>query len=36
MVSDALFMDGVRAVMSGTSLNGFADATPLDEQLALF
>jgi DNA polymerase-3 subunit epsilon len=36
MVSDALFMDGVRAVMSGTSLDGFADATPLDEQLALF
>jgi len=35
MVSDALFMDGVGAVMSGTSMDTLADATPLDEQLAL-
>ncbi len=36
VVSDALFMDGVRAVVGGTSTDEFADACPLDEQLALF
>jgi DNA polymerase-3 subunit epsilon len=36
MVSDAHFMDGVRAVAGGTSMEEFTDATAVDQQLALF
>jgi len=36
ILSDALFMDSVRAVVGGTSIEEFADASALDEQLALF
>jgi DNA polymerase-3 subunit epsilon len=36
VLSDALFMDSVRAVAGGTSIEEFADASALDEQLALF
>ena len=36
VVSDALFMDCVRAVVGGASMEEFTDATALDEQLALF
>ena len=36
VLSDALFMDSVRAVVGGTSIEEFADASALDEQLALF
>jgi DNA polymerase-3 subunit epsilon len=36
MVSDAQFMDGVRAVIGGTSMEEFVDATAVDDQLALF
>jgi len=36
VLSDALFMDRVRAVVGGTSIEEFADASALDEQLALF
>jgi DNA polymerase III subunit epsilon len=36
VLSDALFMDSVRAVVGGTSIEEFADACALDEQLALF
>ena len=36
VLSDALFMDSVRAVVGGTSIEEFADAAALDEQLALF
>jgi DNA polymerase III subunit epsilon len=36
VLSDALFMDSVRAVVGGTSIEEFADASARDEQLALF
>jgi DNA polymerase III subunit epsilon len=36
VLSDAAFMDGVRAVVGGTGMEEFADATELDQQLALF
>lgn len=36
VISDAAFMDGVRAVVGGTGMEEFADATELDQQLALF
>jgi DNA polymerase III subunit epsilon len=36
VLSDALFIDSVRAVVGGTSIEEFADASALDEQLALF
>jgi DNA polymerase III subunit epsilon len=36
VLPDALFMDSVRAVVGGTSIEEFADASALDEQLALF
>ncbi len=36
VLSDALFIDSVRAVVGGTSIEEFADAAALDEQLALF
>jgi DNA polymerase III subunit epsilon len=36
VVSDAQFMDSVGAVIGGTSMEKFTDASALDEQLALF
>src|SRR6201988_4725260 len=36
VVTDAQFMDSVRAVIGGTSMEEFVDITPVDEQLALF
>jgi DNA polymerase III subunit epsilon len=36
VVTDAQFMDYVRAVMGGTSMEEFADVATVDEQLALF
>jgi DNA polymerase-3 subunit epsilon len=36
VVSDAQFMDGVGAVVGGTSMEEFVDATAADNQLALF
>lgn len=36
VISDAAFMDGVRAVIGGTGMEEFTDATRLDQQLALF
>jgi DNA polymerase-3 subunit epsilon len=36
LISDAAFMDGVRAVIGGTGMEEFTDATELDQQLALF
>jgi DNA polymerase-3 subunit epsilon len=36
VVSDAQFMDSVRAVIGGTSMEEFVDVTAVDEQLALF
>jgi DNA polymerase-3 subunit epsilon len=36
VISDAAFMDGVRAVIGGTGMEEFTDATELDQQLALF
>ena len=36
VVSDAKFMDCVGAVAGGTSMEEFADATTVDQQLALF
>jgi DNA polymerase III subunit epsilon len=36
VVTDAQFMDSVRAVISGTNMEEFVDVTTVDEQLALF
>lgn len=36
VISDATFMDCVRAVIGGTSMDEFADTTNSDPQLALF
>ena len=36
VLSDAQFMDSVRAVLTGTSMEEFVDVTAVDEQLALF
>jgi len=36
VVTDAQFMDSVRAVLGGTSMEEFVDVTTVDEQLALF
>ena len=36
VVTDAQFMDSVRAVVGGTSMEEFVDVTTVDEQLALF
>ncbi|BAX94833.1 DNA polymerase III subunit epsilon [Mycobacterium shigaense] len=36
VVSDAQFMDGVGAVVGGTSIQEFVDATTADDQLVLF
>ncbi|MBV8789891.1 MAG: DEDDh family exonuclease [Mycobacterium sp.] len=36
VMSDAAFMDGVRAVIGGAGMEEFIDATELDQQLALF
>jgi DNA polymerase-3 subunit epsilon len=36
VVSDAQFMDSIRAVVGGTSMEEFTDATAADQQLALF
>ncbi|MGB8391734.1 DEDDh family exonuclease [Mycobacterium sp.] len=36
VVSDAQFMDGLRGVIGGTSMEEFTDVTTLDRQLALF
>jgi DNA polymerase-3 subunit epsilon len=36
VISDAAFMDGVRAVIGGAGMEEFTDATELDQQLALF
>ncbi|MEB3982794.1 DEDDh family exonuclease [Mycobacterium sp. 663a-19] len=36
LVSDAQFIDSVRAVIGGTSMEEFVDVTAVDEQLALF
>jgi DNA polymerase III subunit epsilon len=36
VVTDAQFMDSVRAVIGGTSMEEFVDATTVNEQLALF
>jgi DNA polymerase III subunit epsilon len=36
VISDVAFMDGVRAVVGGTGMEEFADASELDQQLALF
>ncbi len=36
VISDAQFMDCVRAVVGGTSMEEFTDVTTLDRQLALF
>ncbi|OBG49808.1 MULTISPECIES: DEDDh family exonuclease [unclassified Mycobacterium] len=36
VVSDAQFMDSIRAVVGGTSMEEFTDTTAVDQQLALF
>lgn len=36
VVSDAQFMESIRAVVGGTSMEEFTDTTTLDQQLALF
>ncbi|HEY2502474.1 MAG TPA: DEDDh family exonuclease [Mycobacterium sp.] len=36
VVTDAQFMDSVRAVIGGTTMEEFVDVTTVDEQLALF
>lgn len=36
VISDAQFMESVRAVVGGTSMEEFTDTTTLDQQLALF
>lgn len=36
VVSDAQFMDSIRAVVGGTSMEEFTDTTTVDQQLALF
>jgi DNA polymerase III subunit epsilon len=36
VVTDAQFMDSVRAVLGGTNMEEFVDVTTVDEQLALF
>ncbi|UXA06943.1 DEDDh family exonuclease [Mycobacterium sp. SMC-2] len=36
VISDAQFLDSVRAVVGGTSMEEFADITTVDQQLALF
>jgi len=36
VVTDAQFMDSVRAVIGGTNMEEFVDVTTVDEQLALF
>ena len=36
VISDAQFMDSIRAVVGGTSMEEFTDTTALDQQLALF
>jgi DNA polymerase-3 subunit epsilon len=36
VLADTLFMDGVRTVVGGTSMEEFVDVTMVDEQLALF
>lgn len=36
VISDATFMDCVRAVIGGTSMDEFTDTTNSDPQLALF
>ena len=36
VVSDVQFMDGVDAVVGGTSMEEFTDVTAVDRQLALF
>jgi DNA polymerase III subunit epsilon len=36
VVTDAQFMDSVRAVVGGTNMEEFVDVTTVDEQLALF
>jgi DNA polymerase-3 subunit epsilon len=36
VISDAEFMESVRAVVGGTSMEEFVDATTVDDQLALF
>ncbi|OBG73540.1 DEDDh family exonuclease [Mycobacterium sp. E3305] len=36
VVSDAQFLDSIRAVVGGTSMEEFTDTTTVDEQLALF
>ncbi|HYB82810.1 MAG TPA: DEDDh family exonuclease [Mycobacterium sp.] len=36
VVSDAQFLDGLRGVIGGTSMEEFTDVTTLDQQLALF
>src|SRR5262249_2508351 len=36
VVSDAQFMDSVAGVIGGTSMEEFVDASPVEEQLALF
>lgn len=36
VISDTQFMDSIRAVVGGTSMEEFTDTTTLDQQLALF
>ncbi|OBF51932.1 DNA polymerase III subunit epsilon [Mycobacterium sp. 852002-53434_SCH5985345] len=36
VISDTQFMDSIRAVVGGTSMEEFTDTTALDQQLALF
>ncbi len=36
VISDAHFMDSIRAVVGGTSMEEFVDTTTVDQQLALF
>ncbi|MGZ4530323.1 MAG: DEDDh family exonuclease [Mycobacterium sp.] len=36
VISDAQFMDSIRAVIGGTSMEEFIDTTTVDQQLALF
>ena len=36
VISDAQFMDSIRAVVGGTSMEEFIDTTTVDQQLALF
>ena len=36
VISDAQFLDCVRAVVGGTSMEEFTDVTAVDEQFALF